>query len=240
MKQLITTLIVTQLAIGLSVGASQSSAVEPPSIAYRLKETKTIHFDDGRKAQLHLDAVKKLGCEAKMDDHGGHMDVMYRLKTWKALTLADENTAHQWEDWMKKSGFETLHAHGEEHDHSGADHAGHNHGAAGGSHAGHQHGLEDGHFQGDGHDHGQAAQEILTFSLSTWKTTHSKDRRDEDELIAILKGLGCEVRTDNHDGHGDVVFRCARPMHLELPSHKAATGWDDWLKRTGFRTQHVH
>lgn len=240
MKQFMTTLFVTQLAIGLSVAAPQLSAAEPPSIAYRLKETKTVHFDDARKAQLHLEAVRKLGCETKLDAHGGHTDVMYRLKTWKVLTLADERTAHQWEDWMKKSGFETLHAHGEEHNHSAADHAGHNHGAAGDSHAGHQHGLEDGHFHGDGHDHGHASEEILTYSLPEWRTTHSRDQQEADELVAILKGLGCEVRADQHDGHGDVVFRCPRPMHLELASHKVAAGWEDWLKKTGFRTQHTH
>ncbi len=214
MKQFIATLFAAQLAIGLSAGASQLSAAEPPSVAYRLKETKTIHFDDARKAQLHLETVKKLGCEAKMDGHGGHMDVMYRMTTWKALTLADENTAHQWEDWMKKSGFETLHAHGEDHDHSGADHA--------------------------GHDHGHTAAEILTYSQPEWKTTHTRDAREATELAAILKGMGCDVQTERHGDHDDVVFRCARPMHLEFPSHQVAAGWEDWLNRTGFRTQHVH
>lgn len=245
MKSILKTVLVTQIALGLGIGstrllAQRTTVGNPPSVAYRLKETKTIHFDDARKAKLHLGAVKKLGCEAKMDDHGGHMDVMYRVTSWKALTLADEKTAHQWEDWMKKSGFETLHAHGEDHDHAGHDHAGHNHGAADDSHAGHQHGLEGGHFHGDGHDHGHASEEILTYSLPEWKTTHSRDQKEADELVAILKGLGCEVRADQHDGHGDVVFRCARPMHLELASHKVAAGWEDWLKKTGFRTQHTH
>ena len=231
MKSMLKTILITQFALGLGIGSVQLQAQppavgNPPSVAYRLLETKTIHFEDAQKAQLHLDSVKKLGCEAKMDDHGDHQDVMYRLKSWKALTLADEKTAHQWEDWMKKSGFETLHAHGEDHDHADHDHAGHDHGP-----------LEKGHSHDDGHDHGE---EVLSYSLPEWKTTHAKDQQGADELVAILKGLGCEVRADQHDGHGDVVFRCPRPMHLELASHKAASGWEEWLKKTGFRTQHAH
>lgn len=240
MKLMFKAILIAQFTLGMGICSTQLIAQRQavgntPSVAYRLKETKTIHFDDARKARLHLDAVKKLGCEAKMDDHGGHLDVMYRLKLWKALTLADEATAHQWEDWMKKSGFETLHAHGEDH-----DHAGHNHGATGDSHSGHQHGLDNGHFHGDGHDHNHASEEILTYALSEWKTTHPRDQKEGKELAAIMKGLGCEVRVQPHGDHDDVVFRCTRPMHLELASHKDATGWEDWLKRTGFRTQHTH
>lgn len=244
MKSILKTILVTQFALGLGIGSTQllaqrTAVGNPPSVAYRLNETKTIHFDDARKAQLHLDAVKKLGCEAKMEDHGNHMDVMYRLTSWKALTLADEKTAHQWEDWMKKSGFETVHAHGDDHDH-GHDHAGHNHGTAADSHDGHEHGLADGHFHGDGHDHGQGADEILTYSLPEWKTTHSRNRQEAGELAAIMKGLGCDVRVQPHGDHDDVVYRCPRTMHLELASQKVAAGWENWLKQTGFRTQHVH
>ncbi len=238
MKLFINTLLMTQVALGLT-GVTLTAA-EPASVAYRLKEAKTLHFDDARKAQLHLDTVKRLGCEAKMEDHGGHMDVSYRLLSWKALTLVDEATAHRWDDWMKKSGFETLHAHGADHDHSGHAHAGHRHDAAGDSHAGHQHGLEAGHFHGDGHDHGQKSQEIVSYTLPNWQTTHARDQRESDELAAILKGLGCEVRQAPHDDHSDVVFRCPRPMHVEFPTHRVATGWENWMKQPGFRTQHVH
>ena len=236
MNKLIKTLLMTHVAIAMGAMTPQLSAAEPSSVAYRLKETKTMHFDDVRKARLHLDAVKKLGCEAKMDDHGNHFDVMYRLTTWKALTLADERTAHQWEDWMKKSGFETLHAHGDN------GHAGHNHGLADGHFYGdgHNHGLSDGHFHGDGHDHSSGAAEVLTYSLREWKTTHTRDRREAEELTAVLKARGCDVRSQAHGDHDDVVFRCPRPMHLDLPSHRVASGWESWLQRTGFRTEHKH
>ena len=246
----IKSMLLVQVAVVLASGNAELLAAEPPSVAYRLRQTKTVHFDDAGKAQLHLETVRKLGCEAVMDSHGGHMDVSYRLTSWKALTLVSDQTAHQWEDWMKKSGFETLHAHGEDHDHSGlnqtgADHAGHNHGTAGTSAPGARP-LASGHFHGDGHNHGavggdaHAVQEVVSYSLSNWSTTHARDQRESDEVVAILRGLGCEVKEERHDGHADVIFRCARPMHLELPSHQVALGWENWLQKTGFRTQHMH
>lgn len=253
----------SSVAVAL-VGSGHLSAAEPPSIAYRLKQTKTLHFDESRKADLHLETVKKLGCEAVMENHGGHMDVSYRLTSWKSITMADEATAHKWEDWMKKSGFETLHAHGEDHahgvaaaaatdphaghDHAAGDHAGHDHGAASsalpaGRYTGQQQPLAAGHFHGDGHDHGSpqaAGLEIVKYALPEWSTTHARDARESQELVAILKGLGCEVREDRHGDHGDVSFRCLQPMHVEFPSHDVASGWEGWLQKTGFRTQHVH
>lgn len=237
MKSIVKKLLMTQVVLSAVIGSTQLFAQRanvgtPPSVAYRLKESQTIHFDDSGKAQLHLDAVKKLGCEARMDDHGGHMDVTYRLTSWTALTLADENTAHQWEAWMKKSGFETLHAHTEDHDHSE-----HNHTATSNSHAGHNHALEAGHFQGDGHDHGHASVEIVGYSLPNWTTANARNMRESEELVAILKGLGCEVQVAEQ---GDVTFRCPQPMHVEFPSHQVATGWEGWMNKTGFRTQHTH
>ncbi|MEQ9411781.1 MAG: hypothetical protein RIK87_28960 [Fuerstiella sp.] len=240
MKRFSHTLLITQLAAGLMTVGSPTFAAEPSSVAYRLKEVKTIHFDDPGKAQLHLDAVRRLGCEARMDDHGGHLDVSCRLTQWKALTLADEDTAHRWNAWLTKAGFETIHAHGENHDHTGHDHSGHDHSTGTGLQGGHQHGVADGHSHSDRRDHGPASVEILTYLLPDWTTTHSRNQREADELRAILKGLGCDVRSEPHDGHEDIVFRCPRPMHLELPSHQVASNWEDWMKRTGFRTQHSH
>ena len=93
------------------------------SIAYRLSETKEMHFDDARKAEQHLAAVKKLGCEAKIDSHGGHTDVIYRSTRWQSMEFATDELAHQWEDWLKKAGFETLHGHATDHGAGHADHA---------------------------------------------------------------------------------------------------------------------
>lgn len=239
MRKLLQTIVLTQLVFTCTDAPTASAADEPVSVAYRLKETKTLHFDDPAKARQHLDAVRRLGCEARMDDHGGHLDVSCRQTAWTALTLSSEDTAHQWNLWLVKAGFETIHAHGENHDHS-AGHSDHNHGSAELAPFGAQSQPATGHFHGDGHDHGHVSGEVVTYSILNWQTTHTKDQLQAAQLRAVLQGLGCEVQTKPHDDHDDVVFRCPRPMHLELPSHAVAAHWENWLQGAGFRTQHVH
>lgn len=223
-------LCVLQVTWALSVANAQNDVPQSETVAYRLRTINTLHFDDPAKAREHLETVKRLGCEAQIEDHGGHLDVSYRLETWKSLTLASKTTAQKWNDWMKRAGFETLHAYG----------LGHNHGAGQRFQGGHQHSLTGGHYYGDGHDHGHTTNEILTYSLANWQVRHTEDRAEAAELVAVLKGLGCEVRTEAHNDHDDVVFRCPEPKHIELPSHQVASGWEGWLKSSGFETRHVH
>lgn len=224
MKTIAQTLVLTQIVLGLSLSVAEAQDDKAATVAYRLTERRTTHVDDATEARQLVDRFKKLGCESSLDDHGRHLDVSFRLSVWKSMTLKSEENAHRWEDWLKKNGFETIHAHGE-----GDDHAGHSHGS-----------LPAGHKHDDGHDHGHGSGEILTYSLSRWETLHARDRGEADQLVAIMKGLGCEVRTDDHAGHSDIVFRCPRQMHLELPSHRVVTGWEKWLQQKGFRTEHAH
>jgi hypothetical protein len=140
----LTIAIILSAALGqVGIGNAQppKQPAQESSIAYRLTSGKTMHFDDSKKASEHLTAVKKLGCEVSQEDHEGHGDVVYSCPKWKALTVADDKLAHQWEEWLKGAGFETLHGHAESehHDHNadGAhDHAeehehGHDTGRAG-------------------------------------------------------------------------------------------------------------
>lgn len=65
-KSILRTILLTQLALSLGIGSSpvlaQTTAVANSTlVTYRLQATQTIHFDDARKAELHLEAVKKLG-----------------------------------------------------------------------------------------------------------------------------------------------------------------------------------
>lgn len=182
------------------------------SIAYRLSDWKTLEYDDAGKAGQHLQAVKKLGCEARQEGHDGHVDVTYRSPRWQVLEVETDQLAHQWESWLKGAGFETLHGHPE--DHEGHDHSNHSHGPEGAEH--------------------------VAYRLANWKTIHADDQRRHAETVALLKGLGCEVKADGHDGHSDVTFRCPEWMHLELASHQAAQGWEDWLTRSGFEVRHDH
>lgn len=224
MKTIAQTLLLTQVVLGLSVSAVEAQDEKAASVAYRLTERRTTHVDDPAEASQLVDTFKKLGCEATIDDHGRHLDVSFRLSVWKSITLKSEENAHRWEDWLKKNGFETIHAHGED-----DGHAGHNHNV-----------LQAGHSHDDGHDHGHNSGEVLTYSMSRWKTLHARDRNEADQLVAVMKGLGCEVRTDEHAGHSDIVIRCPQLMHLELPSHRVVSSWETWLKQKGFQTRHVH
>lgn len=199
------------------------------SIAYRLSESKQLHFDDASKAEQHLAAVKKLGCEASMNSRRGHTDVAYRSATWQVMEVANDKLAHQWEDWLKKAGFETIHGHSaghstehsadDGHDHSGHDHAKHSHA---------------------GHNHAPGEAEQIAYQLPQWKTIHVKDQQQVPELVALMKGLGCEVRSEMHGEHADLSIRCAAWKHIQFSSHQAAATWEEWLKSYGFATRHEH
>lgn len=213
----------TKLIVGcLAVIAITNSAKAAESIAYRLAEAKEMHFDDARKAEQHLVAVKKLGCEAQLDSHSGHTDVTYRAAKWQVMEVATDKLAHQWEGWLKKAGFETIHGHasvhGKGHDaHDGHDHSSHHHA---------------------GHNHAPGKAEEVAYQLPQWKPIHIEDKRQLPEMVALMKGLGCEVKSENHDGHADLSVHCAKWKYLEFESHKDATTWEGWLKKNGFNTRH--
>ena len=91
-------------------------------IAFRMVKPTTMEFEDAAKGKAHIDALKKIGCKAKPENHDGHMDVTYQQPKWTELTVASDELVHQWQDWLIKAGFETLHADGAEegHDHEHA------------------------------------------------------------------------------------------------------------------------
>ena len=148
----------------------------------------------------------------------------YRSAKWQVMEVASDELAHQWEDWLKRAGFETVHGHAADHgaghsDHDGHDHSGHNHA---------------------GHNHGPGEAEEVSYALRDWKTIHSQNAAQMSEMVALMKGLGCEVRTEDHGGHTDVSIRCPQVKHIEVASHAAASGWQEWLQKNGFKTRHEH
>lgn len=195
-----------------------ASAQQPPAeatIAYRLVQPKTMHFEDAQKYAAHSEQVQKLGCEVSRGEHAGHGDVTYSCPKWKALTVANDELAHQWEDWLKGAGFETLHGHADEHE-----------------------GHEDAHAQDHGHEHGEGEHEEVTYQLANWITLNPQQPGEADELIAIAKGLGCEVQESRQPAAINVSIRCATQRHIECPSHETAQFWQQWLTKTGFEAQH--
>lgn len=191
-------------------------------IAHRLDKWRTEHFDDQAKAQKHADTLKKLGAEVRTDQHDGHIDVAYRLRGWRPLRVESDAIAHQWEDWLRTSGFETLHGHSPDHDkhdhHEGHDHEGHDH----------------------GHEHGQAAShgEVVLYRAPAWLTQHFDQPEQADEFIVLTTALRCKVEKTNHAGHTDIRFACPEWTAVEFPNHNAAVGWIKWLESAGFEVQH--
>ena len=128
--------------------------------------------------------------------------------------MASDELAHQWEDWLKGAGFETLHGHAEEHE--------------GG----------EGHEHEHGHDHAEGEHEEVTYQLANWVTLNPQQPGDADELVAIAKGLGCEVQEARQPSGISISIRCMSPKHIECPSHEVAQFWQQWLTKTGFEAKH--
>lgn len=125
-KRILCFCLATIVVAGMSSFTQAQTPEKKATIAYRLVQEKTMHFDDRKTAEQHLATVKKLGCKASSDSHGNHFDVTYQCASWKELTVANHDLAHQWQSWMKGAGFQTIHGHpaNAAHDHS-HEHGGH-------------------------------------------------------------------------------------------------------------------
>ena len=95
---------------GMLVHATEPNAAAQELVEYRLEKWKTTHAE-GDQGEKLVETLKKLRCEVKVSDHGGHTDVNYRCQKWQQLALKSHKEAHQWEAWLKKYGFETKHPH---------------------------------------------------------------------------------------------------------------------------------
>lgn len=179
-------------------------------VAFRMRDWQSKHIHDADVAKKHADTLKQLGCEVKTGNHGNHMDVTCRTVYWKSLALDNHDQAHQWVDWLKQSGFETIH--------------------------GHKVGTHKHEPQADGGH----ALEIVQYRLADWKSYHVHGSDELSQLLALLRALGCEVETHSHDGHNDVKSRCGEWMEIEVVSHEAAHSWQKFLGDKGFETKHEH
>ncbi len=113
LQRMLKSVLIAAVAFTMVSGFSpdRASAEEQYVVEYRLTKWKTLHFDETKKAETHLATVKKLGCEVKAGDHGGHIDVSYRCPEWRSLAVETDAGAHKWEKWLRASGFETTHQH---------------------------------------------------------------------------------------------------------------------------------
>ena len=85
-----------------------------------------------------------------------------------------------------------------------------------------------------------AQREVVQFRLSDWQTQHVHESLELGQLMALYRGLGCDVQSHSHNGHSDVRVRCPEWMEIELPSHEAAHSWQKFLGEQGFETKHEH
>lgn len=81
------------------------------TVAFKLTNWKTMHFEDSKKANQHAEMIKKLGCELKQEKHAGHIDVSYRCAEWRTMEATSHKLADQWISWLKSSGFDVSHGH---------------------------------------------------------------------------------------------------------------------------------
>ena len=102
---------VAAVATVMAVLFGTAVAAETEVVTFRLTKWKSMHFDDADKGNRHYEALTSIGCEAEKATHGDHFDVRYRCVKWKTMTLKSHDLAHQWERWLKASGFETKHSH---------------------------------------------------------------------------------------------------------------------------------
>lgn len=90
---------------------TQLPAATKEVVRYRLVDWRVVHTGKVEEAKKLAAMLIKLKCEVKQADHGNHVDIRYRCKDWKELQLPTHTAAHQWETWLKKYGFETVHEH---------------------------------------------------------------------------------------------------------------------------------
>ncbi|QDV66414.1 hypothetical protein Poly24_01000 [Rosistilla carotiformis] len=99
------------LSFAATAPAEPAGAETKEVVKYQLLEWKNKHTRNNDDAEKLIKAFKTLKVEMEVSDHGNHKDVKYRCPKWKQLTVKDHDTAHQWEAWLKKLGFKTIHEH---------------------------------------------------------------------------------------------------------------------------------
>ena len=198
------------------------------SVAYKTKKTVTQSFRETAEAEKHLQALKKLGCKVSSQQAEDSIVIQYECPKWRVVSVSSEKLAHQWEKWLRRAGFDIVHGHSEDHEDSHEHHA-------------HSERERDAPQKGHSHDDQHAhEQEELQYRLPRQVTLHPEQEGAYQELIAILKGLGCTLDIDSHDGHTDIIVQCRSWRHAEFSSHQSAQEWEKWLKGFGFEVKHSH
>ncbi len=79
---------------------------------------------------------------------------------------------------------------------------------------------------------------ILGFRMLDWKAKHIHSPEAAVTHAETLRKLGCEVKTDEHDGHTDVQARTVYWKSLALDTQEQLQQWKSWLEQAGFDVIH--
>jgi hypothetical protein len=104
-------LMVVTAALVTIVAPNAACAAEKAAVKYRLTKQKTVHLNDGKVAKGYDQLLKKFGCESKLGGHGGHYDLTYSCPKWREAEFDGHASAHKWQAWLQRLGFETTHKH---------------------------------------------------------------------------------------------------------------------------------
>ena len=75
-------------------------------VEFRRVEWKQIHGDGSPKEAAFVDQLQRLGCEVRVDQHGGHVDIRFRAPTWRDVHVANSEESGQLVTWLQQNGFE--------------------------------------------------------------------------------------------------------------------------------------
>ncbi|MGC4005905.1 MAG: hypothetical protein QM811_23410 [Pirellulales bacterium] len=90
---------------------SATFAAAKEALTFRCVQAKHMHDLDKKTAESYRDGLKKLGVDAKIEDHGNHVDLQFTCPDWREASFDTHERAHQWEAFLKKLGFEVKHDH---------------------------------------------------------------------------------------------------------------------------------
>ena len=78
----------------------------------------------------------------------------------------------------------------------------------------------------------------VAFQMTTPRTVHLHDQAAAQKILNTLTLVGCELKTNDHNGHTDATFSCPQWKTIELATEESALAWQTWLKESGFETKH--
>ena len=94
-----------------TVIANPPESTTQPTVKFRLASARTMHLHNPTEASQILNTMKMIGVQVTSKSHGDHQDATVSCPDWKTIGLVSEGQAHVWQEWLKKSGFETKHTH---------------------------------------------------------------------------------------------------------------------------------